>query len=243
MLLPVLGCGVVSFAGFVYVGARTRRRSYWILAALYGALGLAALILISGSDKGSAMAGIGAAILLGGWAASLAHAFAVNADYLRWKAAHEDGRLGPEGSERFAAPHDGPRHRPADAQDTGPRDRPSPARDASSREDRSAARYAGPVRPERNGLPVITAPPSQPVDARVDINTADAHTLAQLPGLDPVTAGRIITVRTAYGRFDSLDQMAALVSLPPLDLAGLRPWVIVGLPRDDTGNDQAGSAG
>ncbi len=199
LLLPLLGCGFLSFAGFLYVAARTKERWYWILATLYGVIGLAAVTLMQQGASGSTVEGTGVAILLGGWAANVAHAFAVNPDYLRWKARVEGfGAL------------------------------PRPAAIPIPQDNRHDGAYDG--WPERDELPVIAAPPWEPVFELVDVNTADALTLAGLPGLDASTARRIINARTAYGPFDSLEEVAALAPLRPSTVAALRPWITVGPP-------------
>lgn len=198
MLLTILGCGFVSFAGFLYLGARTRRRSYWAFTLVYGVIGLVAVMLMDRGRAGSAMAGAGVVMLLGGWAASVAHGLAINADYLRWKALGEGFQIEP------------PAMRPA-TRSTMPQD----------------VRPSVPRRAERDGLAVIATPepPAEPV--LVDVNTADVGTLAQLPGLDVLSARRIVEARAVYGEFESLEQAAALAPLRPSTVPALRPWVTV----------------
>src|SRR5690606_23530504 len=54
------------------------------------------------------------------------------------------------------------------------------------------------------------APPaavSGPVSGVIDLNTADATALVDLPGVGPVLAERIVDWRTEHGRFTSVDEL------------------------------------
>jgi hypothetical protein len=47
LLAPILGCGLFSWIGFIYLAARTRRVAWWIIAVVYTGAGIAAMVLIS----------------------------------------------------------------------------------------------------------------------------------------------------------------------------------------------------
>ncbi len=202
LLLPLFGCGFLSFAGFLYVAAQTQRRLYWMLAGLYGVLGVTAVMLMDRGARDTGMEAIGVALLLGGWAASVAHAFAINPSFLRWKAATERAHAARH-ARNIARPVGG-----AMPQDV--------------------RRFGEPIGLDRESLPVIGPMPWNPASDRVDVNTADAVTLSRLPGLDAVSARRIVDARLAYGPFDSLEELAALAPLRPSAVVTLRPWVTVG---------------
>lgn len=61
----------------------------------------------------------------------------------------------------------------------------------------------------------------------VNLNTADAAALDELPGVGPVTASAILSWRTANGSFASVDQLAEVDGIGPATLAKLRPLVTV----------------
>ena len=65
-------------------------------------------------------------------------------------------------------------------------------------------------------------------DAPVDLNSADALTLAALPGIGPVMAQRIVEYRGARGPFRSVDQLLDVSGIGEATLAALRDRVVVG---------------
>ena len=75
----------------------------------------------------------------------------------------------------------------------------------------------------RRGLVDHDAPPVAPVRFTVDINEADANELAQLPGLGPTIAARIIAHRDAHGPFPSPEALLAVPGIGEATLAAMRP--------------------
>ncbi len=59
----------------------------------------------------------------------------------------------------------------------------------------------------------------------VNINAAGAIELAQLPGLGPVTAERIVDYRREHGPFVSHDELLAVPGIGPVTLESLRPFL------------------
>lgn len=74
---------------------------------------------------------------------------------------------------------------------------------------------------------VPTAPPaSDPgVPSAININTADAVALEQIPGIGPVRAQAIIEYRTQIGSFESIDQLLEVTGIGPATLESMRPYV------------------
>ncbi len=66
--------------------------------------------------------------------------------------------------------------------------------------------------------PAATAAPAGPID----INRADAPTLATLPGIGPVLAERIVAYRAAHGVFASIDAIQDVPGIGPKLFAGLQ---------------------
>ncbi len=63
--------------------------------------------------------------------------------------------------------------------------------------------------------------------AVVNLNTATAVELESLPGVGPVTAGRILDWRRDHQRFTSVDELGEVTGIGPKTLARLRPLVTV----------------
>src|SRR5213080_1397137 len=69
-------------------------------------------------------------------------------------------------------------------------------------------------------------PPAKPVN----INTANAEELQQVPGIGPATAQKILQMRKSYGAFKSVDDLLAIRGLGPKRLEKMRRYLTVGKP-------------
>lgn len=70
-------------------------------------------------------------------------------------------------------------------------------------------------------------PPERPVN----LNTATAEELQQVPGIGPVTAEKILKMRKAYGPFKSVDDLRAIRGIGPKRLEKMRKYLTIGKPR------------
>lgn len=61
----------------------------------------------------------------------------------------------------------------------------------------------------------------------IDLNSATAAQLDALPGVGPVTAGKILAWRAEHGRFSVVDELAEVPGIGPKTLEELRPHVRV----------------
>ena len=73
------------------------------------------------------------------------------------------------------------------------------------------------------GLVHHDVPPPATTRFTVNVNAAGAAELAQLPGLGPATAQRIIDHRRVHGPFTSLDGLLDVPGIGPATLARMRP--------------------
>ena len=78
-------------------------------------------------------------------------------------------------------------------------------------------------------LPALAAankkkPPTKPVN----INTAKAEELQQVPGIGPATAQKILQMRKSYGPFKSVDDLLAIRGLGQKRLDKMRKYLTVG---------------
>jgi len=69
-------------------------------------------------------------------------------------------------------------------------------------------------------------PPAKPLN----LNSATADQLAQLPGIGPKTAQTIVNFRKASGPFRRVEDLLAIRGISQKKLAAIRPYVTVGKP-------------
>jgi competence ComEA-like helix-hairpin-helix protein len=75
----------------------------------------------------------------------------------------------------------------------------------------------------RGGLVHHDAPPAAAGGFTVNVNAAAATELAQLPGLGPATAERIVAHRRTHGPFASLEGLLDVPGIGPTTLERMRP--------------------
>lgn len=81
------------------------------------------------------------------------------------------------------------------------------------------------------GLVAYDRPPPAEAGFTVNINAAGTTELAQLPGLGPTTAERIVAYRKENGPFASHDDLLAVNGIGPVTLESLRPFLRPIRPR------------
>jgi DNA uptake protein ComE-like DNA-binding protein len=92
LLLILLGFGLTTWAAFLYIGIRARRRSWLVWAAVYGALLVASLALDSGTPSPAASSA-GAIGLMAAWLGGTAHGAVIRRDAGRQVRQSSDPRL------------------------------------------------------------------------------------------------------------------------------------------------------
>ncbi|WP_427017990.1 helix-hairpin-helix domain-containing protein [Pseudarthrobacter sp. P1] len=78
-----------------------------------------------------------------------------------------------------------------------------------------------------SGVPVPAAGAVVPGGAKINLNTATAEQLAQLPRVGPVLAQRIVDWRTEHGKFNSIQELDAVSGIGAKMLEALLPLVTV----------------
>jgi len=66
---------------------------------------------------------------------------------------------------------------------------------------------------------------SPPPDGSINLNTATAQELDQLPGVGPATAAKIIEYRMQHGTFRSIDELLAVKGIGPKKLEAMRRFL------------------
>src|SRR5882672_7575676 len=77
---------------------------------------------------------------------------------------------------------------------------------------------------------ISLATKKKPPDKPVNLNTATSEQLQQVPGIGPVTAGKILQMRKTYGPFKSVDDLLAIRGLGAKRLEKMRKYLTVGKP-------------
>jgi competence protein ComEA len=70
----------------------------------------------------------------------------------------------------------------------------------------------------------------KPLAHPININTAGATELQQVPGIGPSTAQKILDTRKSYGAFKSVDDLLAIKGIGPKKLEKMRKYLTIGKP-------------
>ncbi|MSR82528.1 MAG: helix-hairpin-helix domain-containing protein [Candidatus Latescibacteria bacterium] len=73
----------------------------------------------------------------------------------------------------------------------------------------------------------VTGPPAAPAAGPVQLNSATAAQLLQLPGIGPKTAARILSYRQEHGSFKTIADLVQVPGIGPRTLERLRTLVVV----------------
>lgn len=68
----------------------------------------------------------------------------------------------------------------------------------------------------------------KPPDHPINLNTASAAQLQEVPGIGPVTAEKILKMRKSYGPFKSVDDLRAIKGIGPKRLEKMRKYLTIG---------------
>jgi competence ComEA-like helix-hairpin-helix protein len=79
-------------------------------------------------------------------------------------------------------------------------------------------------------LPYSVFAKKKPPAHAVNINSAGATELQQVPGIGPSTAQKILDTRKSYGVFKSVDDLLAIKGIGPKKLEKMRKYLTVGKP-------------
>ena len=214
MLTSLLGLGLVTWAGFLYIGVKARRRS-WLIAAGAWAGYVATYIVLSELFPGGTKEDPNTA---NSWVGGIVHQALVNRQWLRWRAVHPRGstvwyRMETQGqapitsAERVDATLAAALHRPpVQAPPVGPP--PANQSDAQSRS-------------------LWSAPPQRVAPAgSLDINSATESDLVAV-GVDGAWAAVIVAARQRVGRFNAPEDLMTRGGLPPHVFMAVRDRLVV----------------
>ena len=73
-----------------------------------------------------------------------------------------------------------------------------------------------------------TTKDNAPIDLKIDINTATAEELTQLPGIGPLIANKIVAYRTENGNFRAVEDLKKVNGIGDSRLADIMDYITVG---------------
>lgn len=196
LLLVGLGAGLTTWAAFLYLGIRARRRAWLAWAAVYGALAVAGVLLDSVRQPTPQESAAGATALLIAWVVGTVHAAAIRKDAKR-----QLGR--PDRRVKL----DAARHRI---------ERRAEGRRLAAK-DAQLAREVGVGRPDIPGADDY---------GLVDVNHTSPAVLRGLPGVTAELAQRIADTRAGVGLFKSADDLGVTLDLAPALIDDLREYAV-----------------
>lgn len=213
LLWPALSVGILTSVGLLMKALKTKQRSWFVFAALYGVWTVCFFVsssFVESGTKENPSDSIGSNILSSAmlifWLVGMVHCFFLNRSWLRWRAANPMGQTAWYAS-GAAAP----------AQWAGPPQQP--AQDP-------AETLSGLSRGGVSGRSTEASAPMSRNSEPVDLNTAAPADLTAV-GIDKVWADRIVTARARLGRFSAMDQVMTEAGVPPHVYATLRGHVEV----------------
>src|ERR1700732_1982167 len=79
-------------------------------------------------------------------------------------------------------------------------------------------------------FPTLSVATKKPQLKPININSASAEELQQVPGIGPVTADKILQMRKSYGAFKSVDDLLAIRGIGKKRLEKMRKYLTVSKP-------------
>lgn len=185
VLLVALGFGLTTWAAFLYIGIRARRRAWLAWAAVYAVLLVVSGVLDSEESPNSAASTVAAIALLIAWVGGTAHAASIRKDVARQVRQPDSIARLDAARQRIERRAEGRR-----LAASNPR----------------LAREVGVGRPDVSGADDY---------GLVDVNHASQDALCRLPGITPEIARKIANTRESVGFFKSAEDLGITLDLPP----------------------------
>ncbi|MBM7808312.1 hypothetical protein JOD57_004149 [Geodermatophilus bullaregiensis] len=239
LLGPLFGLGMVTWASFLYIGWKARRRAWLVAGALYAVATAVGFYFTDGTEgpDGKSNEWLGG-FLVALWVGGIVHALLSNRAWLTWRSQDttpwyaqqaqqpvaggtvpvpgppaELSALGIDSSRFYAAaPPSAVPQQPVATLTGDPAPPPPPAPPVA---------YPAPL-----GAPTASHAPQAPSSVPpLDINEATEHQLVALPGVTPERAGRLVIARAHRGGFSTVEEFAEVAGLAPHEHQHIRRLV------------------
>jgi hypothetical protein len=219
-----------NWIAFFIIGSKVKHKKWKMYGALYSIPFILLMAIGDRYESSDWQWDILGLSLIGGWIASMIHAFRIRKEYLfrleaiELREPYEDyklrGQIHSEYGVKFnQAPIEQPLHQPIPQSSYGEQPKP-----VSQQVPSQPGNEVPPALP-REFFPAQTDPfKSDPID----LNNASELELAGLPGVGPILAKRAILERERIGGFRSLEDFSQLLNLKPHNVEKIRPLVVVG---------------
>lgn len=202
---------------FFFIAIRARKLSWALWGCLYTAITLGVLNTIYLWPIGTWQAYTQFFLLFGGWLFSIGHAFVIRKEYLRRVYGGNDQKAAPKAEQEAESGHisvskanNDDVDADSEAANSGEENRiDATLKIASSAPEKEiqTVTYTGTMVAEQT-----TGPSSS---AKLNINEASEAELANLPGIGPILAKRVIDLRSRYGGFESAEHFFTELRLSP----------------------------
>lgn len=200
LLFPILSFGCLSAAGFLYVGLRARRPSWWIPGIVYSVLANVCFWINGQAISDPVSTVLVALLVFLIWPASVVHAAIINVSWLKWRAGFQPWYVQPHQTAWVAPPTVAtPTPLPPQMQHVVP-------------------------------PPQQFYSPPPPSPAPIDVNSATELQFTTLPGITPERAAQIVAVRRSRGGFIGVNDFAGAAGLAPHEFVAVRDHLVCGPP-------------
>jgi DNA uptake protein ComE-like DNA-binding protein len=222
-----------NWIAFFIIGSKVKHKKWKMYGALYSIPFILLMAIGDRYESSDWQWDILGLSLIGGWIASMIHAFRIRKEYLfrleaiELREPYEDYKLrGQIHSEYGVKFNQAPSEQPLQP----------PIPQSSYREQPKPVLQQVPTQPANEVPPAKSSgfSPAQSDEFKsnpIDLNIASELELAGLPGVGPILAKRAIMERDKIGGFRSLEEFSQLLNLKPHNVEKIRPLVVVGPPQ------------
>jgi DNA uptake protein ComE-like DNA-binding protein len=212
-----------NWVAFFIIGSKVKYKKWKMYGALYAIPFILVMAIVDRYETNDWQWDIVGLSLLGGWIASMIHAFRIRKEYLyrleaiELREPYEDYKLRGQIQAEYGVKFN------QTSLEQPPAPQPSYAEQPKSVVQQVPTQSVNEVPPAQLEQQIKSEP--------IDLNKASELEIAGLPGVGPILAKRAIMERDKIGGFQSLEDFSHLLGLKPHNVEKIRPLVVVGPPQ------------